>query len=297
MKKIWLLKVCLLFVLVSKAQTPRAIALPIRFHGYMQTYHRINPAIVNHDFKMSAFAGIQANSIMLGNVYTTYADIYYAFSKENALVSQAAGFQFTGDNEGELLNRSRAYLSYAIEISLSEKYRLGAGFTFGFASFSIKSTPVSGGGGSMVPDANVGLVLKGRESHLGLSIAQVLPNELRPIEEATQLVTHYNIIGDREYDLSPYVSVKPGFWLRWYNKEVHDLGLNALADIKDLILLGTEFNYNKNMAFMAGLKNIQIAGGAFSFCFYYGQTIGKDNLSGLQTYEWTLRYLMKKKKK
>ncbi|MFN3402976.1 MAG: PorP/SprF family type IX secretion system membrane protein [Cytophagaceae bacterium] len=287
------------FSVISLAQAQFTKIYPVQSAQFFRNYNLINPASHGLYNTMEINPGFLSHLGPFKEIKSYF--ISGSFQINPRITSnrprQVVGIILLTDKRGELINRTRAYISYAVHIKLSEQYSLSAGTSVGLASFTFSGTSANSSGSDTKPDGNFGLWLYKEGFNFGISINQMFNTKLQPIREEFQLTRHFNINAEKKFDLSPVVQLMPIALIRYPGLNHVDIDIATLCTIQNILSFGGNFRKDRGIAFMLGLDKIPLSSSDFSMMFSYQIPSGKTRNSNIQIMELTLRLSMERKDK
>ena len=215
------------------------------------------------------------------------------------------GMQVINDRIGPLQNFS-AYVTYAYHIGLTPRTNLSAGFGLGFNRLSLNAARLDFGAvnidpavaGSAVlnrfkPDLSAGIYLYSSGFFAGLSVQQVIPENIRFSENQLstiqgKLVPHFfatagfRVLVGEDFNLVPSVMVKS---ITSIPPQVEG---NVKLSYRDLMWLGASYRHEDGFAGMAGV-NIS---SRLNIGYAYDQTISSLNAFTKGTHEILVGFMI-----
>jgi type IX secretion system PorP/SprF family membrane protein len=272
--------------------------LPVQFGQFFNGYSIINPAMSGSRSDVEIELGKQRHTDVFSIYSTTYASGFFRVRrKPNSSSFHVPGLSFISDKEGQLLKRSKVYLTYAWHTQLNKKLSLSAGAAAGMFSYQVASSNASAGGGANAPDASIGLWLYNKTFFAGASFNQILNTSLTPIAVEQKLIRHFNVTGGYTYHVSKSFKFTPIALLR-ITPELGtlDMDIAAVGSLNNILLLGINYRYERNFLGMVGFERLNIGVGSLRAGFSYAVPVGRI-ASLAHTYELTLNYAYTKQKK
>jgi type IX secretion system PorP/SprF family membrane protein len=269
---------------------------PVQFQQFFSACSIINPAANGSVGLFELQSGRQQHGGAWKHISTTFVSANTRFNQRQSGKFQVAGIAFIADNEGQYLKRSRVFLSYGWHTSLSKKVSLGAGASSGIFNYQVASSNAMVGGTAITVDASLGLYLYSTRYYFGVSGNQILNNSLTPLVETTQLIRHVNLMGGYTMDLNKSVSVTPQFLIRYAKGFPLDIDVAAVAVLNNIVTAGINYRHHKGVVPMVGFQEIKMGKGFARLMFSYAVPMG-NIAETIQTYELTLGYQVKPKKK
>jgi type IX secretion system PorP/SprF family membrane protein len=142
--------------------------------------------------------------------------------------------------------------------------------------------------GELVPDAEFGFYLYHPHYWFGVSVPQLMRNEIRFFDEQTQslsrLEEHYYATGGYRFLLGEDWKVEPSFMVKYVDPVPVKLDLNATVRYRDQVWLGAGYRTNDAWCAMIGcwIK------GAFQFGYSYDMITSNLRNYSSGTHEVTL---------
>ncbi len=213
----------------------------------------------------AAYTGI-ASSVGLN-----YLNATFRIPSKKVSGVHAPGVIIHSEYDTDILKRTRAYLKYSWNSSISHNTRISAGVQFGFFNYSVKSSNSSAGISVFVPDANLGIWLHHKKINLGISIPQLLGSEVKPVNRIYRLNRYatanadYRIIATRKIEFI--------FGVKLYHNGGNYKGASISTQCLIAGNLATEVHYriNEGLAFSAGLVDFSLLNlkGALHFTYFH----------------------------
>jgi type IX secretion system PorP/SprF family membrane protein len=181
------------------------------------------------------------------------------------------GFTILNDKTGPL-NRFAAYGSYAYHLSLSSKTNLSFGVSAGITQMSIDNSKVDFGNttvdpavnvssslNTIKPDISAGLWLYSKNYFVGVSVQQIVPQNLVFSGTAVQvdngrLIPHMFLQAGMRLYLSDDLTLVPSVMARYINPLPLGVDVNAKLQYQDLLWIGGTFRYQDGFAGMLGVN-------------------------------------------
>lgn len=144
-------------------------------------------------------------------------------------IRHGIGGYVMNDNAANI-NRTSAYVGYAIHVPLSQAWYLSAGANAGFAAFTLNKSQLdlrqpddpafANRNLTTVPDLNLGLWLYSEKAHFGISSNQLLNNKFsfnrdKSVTLNNRLTNHLYAIGAYKFDISTEFELQPTAMLRF----------------------------------------------------------------------------------
>lgn len=284
----------LVLLLSGNAFGQNTFEYPTTFSQFFNHYPLLNPGATGTESRAVFRTGNQFNSDLYNRIRCFFALAEFQLNKDKNL--HAMGLSFMNNKEGNLLDFNRAYFQYAFHLSLSEEWKLSSGITLGFLNFSAEQTSSSARISSYAPDGSLGLWLYRDKEKIGFSFAQMFDKSLRVINEQILINRFYRMIYSRSFSLSPYIKFIPAAQLA-INKKLREADLNTSFLLKDLVMIGVSYRFDKGTAYFFGLNNFLFLGNPLDLSFSYNTLWPSSNLSNIQTFELILAYKLQNNSK
>ncbi len=151
-------------------------------------------------------------------------------------------------------------------IPLNEKIKLSFGLRAGASYFQADMTDLdlyypemdvigdpafmSSTFGGWLPNVGVGLYMYSKRSYLGVSVPEMINNEIETSVESlnARQSVHYFVHGGHVLDLSPSLKLKPNFLIKGVKGAPVQVDLNANMLIKDMVWVGVSYRWDESFA-------------------------------------------------
>lgn len=181
------------------------------------------------------------------------------------------GFTVLNDKTGPL-NRFAAYGSYAYHLGLSNNANLSFGVSAGITQMSIDYSKVDFGNttvdpavnlssslNTIKPDISAGLWLYSKNYFAGISVQQIVPQNIVFSGTAVQvdnarLIPHIFIQAGMRLYLNDDLTLLPSVMARYINPLPLGVDVNAKLQYQDLIWVGGTYRYQDGFAGMLGVN-------------------------------------------
>lgn len=164
-------------------------------------------------------------------------------------------------------SRVGIYLSYAYHLKLSKSLKLGMGLSFGLLQYRIDGTKVTlyENGDPVFPnqmmtvyaaDATFGLNLKHKNFNFGISLPQLIGNDLKFLESQqdpqSRLARHYMAMGGYTFRIGDF-GIQPNFLLKYVTPAPPQIDGGLKLDWRDQFWIGAAYRHKDAVSFMGGL--------------------------------------------
>jgi type IX secretion system PorP/SprF family membrane protein len=181
------------------------------------------------------------------------------------------GFTVLNDKTGPL-NRFAAYGSYAYHVGLSSNANLSFGISAGITQMSIDNSKVDFGNttvdpavnlssslNTIKPDISAGLWLYSKNYFAGISVQQIVPQNIVFSGTAVQvdnarLIPHIFFQAGMRLYLSDDLTLLPSVMARYINPLPLGVDVNAKLQYQDLLWVGGTYRYQDGFAGMLGIN-------------------------------------------
>jgi type IX secretion system PorP/SprF family membrane protein len=266
--------------------------MPVLLGNFRENYSFFNPAVANTESKFDFFVTNQRNTGAWSGIQQYLAATSMRIGK-NKDKFHSLGATLQGEQEGELLRRTRIYANYAFHLKLSKKLWASTGMALGAMNYLVVGTNSSAGGADFAPDGTVGLLVYNENIKIGISVGQMFNNSVQPIVEVYKLGRLYQAFAERKFEIKQNFDIITSIMVRRQSFYNHDLigGITFLGI--DLLSASMFYRYEKSLIFSTGFENIPTGFGNFKILFCYHVPLANYGLANVNTYEISLRYLLK----
>ena len=253
---------------------------PILFFQLEQAsgnYPMLNPASLSSQEGFQINVGNQSSGGPFRNIRSYYLSSSYGLNLNKKIGTKGAvGINFSGEKEGELLNRNRFDIAYSLKTNLAEETSIAAGLALGIFNYLVISTPISPGGSSTALDGHLGFWLEHKNAYAGISANRIFESTLSPIDQIYSLDRYYHLILGSHSTLSPNLTLSYSGIARWMSglKNFYDLGIKGVY--KD-ISQGVRLRTGKSIVIITGIENLKIDRIAFDAIFSYSIPIADQS--------------------
>lgn len=277
---------------IYNVQAQSGAGLPVQFIQFFKTYSLVNPASIGKDSAIEFSTGNKSLTGAFSGVRTFYANTNVQLNARGKNKSKhVIGLTFINDKEGSFINRNRASLVYAFHLPISKKSTVSAGVAAGFINYAYKASNISAGGSAFAPNADIGLWLHRPHFNLGVSGNQIIASKLKPIDETYTIERHYNLIADKTFLLSPYLTLTPAFIIRWYEEQYYNADLALILVIQDNVTTAVSYKYDKGVSVSGGLEDIKLGRSMLKLMFSYYFPLGGVTNYNPAAYELSFRFI------
>ena len=247
-----------LSIYAQHAHSQTFYTLPTIFDPFYNNYLIIHPATAGMENSSNVYLGYKTQSGALSGVNTNYVGATIRSKKKDSLDLQHHGFgaNVINDREGDYFARNRIYLDYALHIRLTSNWYISGGAMIGCINYNYKGTDVYPGGTVLRPTADAGLMIyKKTNTHFGITISQIIPGNLTPLESQTKIEPFISLSADKKFRLD-YQTYFQGaiFYRRLLATNMYDCNINGMATFFKIISIGSTFKWNQGISMMGGFN-------------------------------------------
>lgn len=275
----------LMFITSSFGQTDARVPRPL-----MQ-YYNINP-VFNPSYsgvatKTIAIAGTQSNVGPYRKVGTYYGHAFLTLKQKKESRKTCLGINLWNDNEGTILNRTRAFLQMSHHIRLNDRLNLSSGIALGLISFTIRGSQEAA---DTKPNMRIGATLYHQKYELGLSINQIITANIAPLSEVFPLTPY--LYGHAKWKKEINSVFKNEISIQLRKTTFADLEYNILnmVSMYDILKAGVALLPQKGIAYHIGSSTTSPLRHQFELYFSYFVPFQKSALIRVPAFEITAAY-------
>jgi type IX secretion system PorP/SprF family membrane protein len=261
-------------------------------------YLSIHSPIGKKDYKSSATSFAVPGENPRG---TAYWENYTASAPHHGV-----GLTVLNDRTGNF-NRFSAMASYAYHLGLSPRTNLSAGFSAGISRWGREVNKADFGGGVNIdpaqnnsnvtgqirPDLSAGLWLYSADFFAGLSVQQILPQNIGITNNAdvpAKLVPHFFATAGYRYLLNEDLNALPSVMVKYVSGSptTPQVDLNFKLQYQDLLWAGASYRIQDGYAAMVGFN----VGNTFNLGYAYDFTSSRLNTTSRGTHEIIIGFLI-----
>ncbi len=287
--------VCMVFSFLGKAQQQSL------YTNYLLNNYAYNPAVAGAQPYLQANLSYRNQWVGFEGAPKTFLVSMYGPLKKAKNVG--IGGMVISDKAG-LITTNTGYLTFAYQVKVNKKTRLGLGLSGGLKQFTVRLYDVKAydkgdeylqGSSTLnanVFDANAGLYLHGERFFLGLSSMNMLNNKITWKNPTGRLTPHYYAVIGYNFKLNKDFAMQPSVLLKYNEPAPVQLEYTMKFSFKDMVWIGGSYRDNDAIGMMMGvtvIKKLNIA-----YAFDYSLTSIKKYNQG--SHEICLNYNFIKKK-
>lgn len=290
----------IVLVIVMTTTTLLAQQLPI-YTNYVLNPYAYNPAVAGSKPHVVANFNFRNQWVGFQDAPKTY--MVSAHSPIGKAKKVAIGALVNADNTG-LLSRTNGYLTFAYQIKLNEKYKLGLGVSLGMVQYRIKlfDAKVADSGDDLLTgnvlanntfDSNGGLYLYSDKLFFGVATYQYLGNKITWKDSHSNLSQHVFATLGYTFKVSKVFSIQPSA-LAKFNAPLPIQPEFCLRGIyKDMIWIGGSYRMNDAASALLGVTIKE----KLSIAYSYDITTSKLKRYNTGSHEISLMYQFIKPKR
>jgi type IX secretion system PorP/SprF family membrane protein len=193
----------------------------------------------------------------------------YTYDYKASEPHHGIGFMIVTDKAGPITT-TNIDISYAYHIGLAERLNLALGVSGGIARTALNTSEITletaldpaisnGAPAQWKPDLNIGTWLYGSNYYVGLSVQQVLPQNLyfttsNQAVNASKTVPHYFATAGVKLFISDDVSLVPSFLIKEIQPVPLTYDLNMKVAFQDKFWLGGSYRHGDSFGVLAGFN-------------------------------------------
>jgi len=233
-----------------------------QYSQYMLNDYILNPATTGQHDYWEVKSNNRLNWVGITDAPRTFIlSTHGPFKKKNMGMGGSVFADITGPT-----SRVGFYLSYAYHLKLSKSLKLGMGLSFGLLQYRIDGTKVTlrDNGDPIFPnqmmtvytaDATFGLNLKHKNFNVGISLPQLIGNDLKFLENQedtdSKLARHYMLMGGYTFHVGDF-GIMPNLLVKYVVPAPPQFDAGVKFDWRDQIWLGASYRHEDAVSFMGG---------------------------------------------
>ncbi len=258
-----------------------------QYSQYMLNDYILNPATTGQHDYWEVKSNNRLNWVGITDAPRTFIlSAHGPFKKQNMGMGGSVFADITGPT-----SRVGFYLSYAYHLKLSKSLKLGMGLSFGLLQYRIDGTKVTlyETGDPVFPnqmmtvytaDATFGLNLKHKNFNVGISLPQLIGNDLKFLENQenpdSKLARHYMLMGGYTFRVGDF-GIMPNVLLKYVYPAPLQVDAGIKFDWRDQIWLGASYRHKDAVSFMGGFAYKDF------LVFAYSYDLATSNLRNYST--------------
>lgn len=234
-----------------------------QYSQYMLNDYILNPAMTGQHDYWEVKSNNRLNWVGITDAPRTFIlSAHGPFRKHNMGMGGSVFADITGPT-----SRVGFYLSYAYHLKLSKSLKLGMGLSFGLLQYRIDGTKVNlrETGDPVFPnqmmtvyaaDATFGVNLKHKNFNFGISLPQLIGNNLNFLENQEEtkssLARHYMAMGGYTFRVGDF-GIMPNLLVKYVFPAPPQFDAGIKFDWRDQFWLGASYRHDDAVSFMGGL--------------------------------------------
>lgn len=235
-----------------------------QYSQYMLNDYILNPAMTGQHDYWEVKSNNRLQWIGITDAPRTFIlSAHGPFKKHNMGMGGSVFADITGPT-----SRVGFYLSYAYHLKLSKSLKLGMGLSFGLLQYRIDGTKVTlydNGDPVFVnqmmtvytADATFGLNLKHKNFNFGISLPQIIGNDLKFLENQedpkSQLARHYMAMGGYTFHVGDF-GIMPNLLVKYVFPTMPQFDAGVKFDWRDQFWIGASYRHDDAVSFLGGLS-------------------------------------------
>lgn len=234
-----------------------------QYSQYMLNDYILNPAMTGQHDYWEVKSNNRLNWIGITDAPRTFIlSAHGPFRKHNMGMGGSVFADITGPT-----SRVGFYLSYAYHLKLSKSLKLGMGLSLGLLQYRIDGTKVTlrENGDPVFPnqmmtvytaDATFGINLKHKNFNFGISLPQIIGNDLKFLENQEEtrssLARHYMAMGGYTFRVGDF-GIMPNVLLKYVHPVPPQFDAGVKFDWRDQFWIGASYRHDDAVSFLGGL--------------------------------------------
>ena len=234
-----------------------------QYSQYMLNDYILNPAMTGQHDYWEVKSNNRLNWIGITDAPRTFIlSAHGPFRKHNMGMGGSVFADITGPT-----SRVGFYLSYAYHLKLSKSLKLGMGLSLGLLQYRIDGTKVTlrENGDPVFPnqmmtvytaDATFGINLKHKNFNFGISLPQIIGNDLKFLENQEEtrssLARHYMAMGGYTFRVGDF-GIMPNVLVKYVYPVPPQFDAGVKFDWRDQFWIGASYRHDDAVSFLGGL--------------------------------------------
>lgn len=234
-----------------------------QYSQYMLNDYILNPAMTGQHDYWEVKSNNRLNWIGITDAPRTFIlSAHGPFRKHNMGMGGSVFADITGPT-----SRVGFYLSYAYHLKLSKSLKLGMGLSLGLLQYRIDGTKVTlrENGDPVFPnqmmtvytaDATFGVNLKHKNFNFGISLPQIIGNDLKFLENQEEtrssLARHYMAMGGYTFRIGDF-GIMPNVLVKYVHPVPPQFDAGVKFDWRDQFWIGASYRHDDAVSFLGGL--------------------------------------------
>lgn len=235
-----------------------------QYSQYMLNDYILNPAMTGQHDYWEVKSNNRLNWVGITDAPRTFIlSAHGPFRKLNMGMGGSVFADITGPT-----SRIGFYLSYAYHLKFSKSLKLGMGLSLGLLQYRIDGTKVTlyENGDPVFPnqmmtvytaDATFGINLKHKNFNFGISIPQIIGNDLKFLDNQenpdSRLARHYMAMGGYTFRVGDF-GIMPNVLLKYVYPAPPQFDAGVKFDWRDQFWIGASYRHDDAVSFLGGLN-------------------------------------------
>lgn len=229
----------------------------VEFNQFFQNYTALNPASNDSVGKFQLNLGNRTFTGLFEGVNRVYADASLKINHSNTQYSKF-GVLINRFNDGEYINRTKAYSRYSWTTRLNSKSSISGGLAIGVVNYTFMPSQAGGGGSSTTTDGNIGVWYLRKKFQFGLSYQQMLQTKITPIYQQFILSPMINFNAIHYYVFNPFIKLTTHAFVNYQNSDYYNIQIAPVFLFYNNFEAGVNAHYQKGYSVLLGVKSISI---------------------------------------
>ncbi len=285
--KLIIISLLLTSVSISWAQQ---VGIPNLPSSYLtQSYPLFNSASISPENDGNFLLSYKQGAGMYSVYNQNYLNANYCFGADS-IKRHGIGVKVINDQADKYIDVNRFSLLYNYSLILSTHYRLSLGIAPTIINHKKKAQ--SFGGDAMKGNLDVGLWFQTKKLILGVSINQIVENELVVIEEISVIKPQYVLNTKYNHKIHPLVSLDYQLLYKINTGLSNEEIIGVTVNYQDHYRTSINYEHLGNFYFLLGLKRFSFSklAGKLSVDFVYGISTLKNNHDTKNIIELMMNY-------
>lgn len=262
---------------------------PSTFNNYIRNIGFIQPPGFQFDHDYEFTTNYQALTGIFSEVKNIYINVAIRAKDRHHF-----GLILRGENESEFFKRSRVYGQYAVQIPITNTWRLRGGVALGWVNYHFPDSQASKGGSGGAVDGTLGIGLSSEKTYFGISINQFPNQSFSPITYSYVLERYYEFIGSHKIAIDPKNSFNINARSRISPKTIHAYFASLNWEYRETLLIGLGTRNLKGLSGSIGVIIPYKPSQKAELLFLYYQPVGSSKSLNVSNFEILLKLALDK---
>lgn len=231
--------------------------MPVKLVSYYFNAEWLNPALFGIDSSSTITLSNQFHPVPYNVIRTFYGTANLKIGRNINYNGNNLHLTFYDDREGEFLHRNRILVGYTKHLRLNKLWSASLGAVFGWGNFRQKGNNQVGDAVDGAITANAGFSFYSAKTLLGISVNQLEENEIIPLGTSIVYKRHYNLLVRHRLSINMDTDIRfSGLYKLVDGAISNTLDLMTEVFFRDIVGVGVNYQHQRNMGFLFGVKNI-----------------------------------------